>query len=371
MKRLTLSCLAVFLTSLVNAQIVANSNLFSVSDGTEISTTADITNNGTIDLGQSILYLRGSGQAITNNSMTPLTFFDLIIDAGDKTFDGEFDVTNRVDLLGGIVNISSGRLILRASASQQPIGVEASYFTGEFYNEGTGLKTFPIGTSDRFTPITLTNVNGTDPIIGLKAFNVGLALEGTTVPDRIENVSSSWHWELIALSDGGNFESSPIELPLNDEDASLINGDNLVYTIVQVDANFASVKNIGGQLNGNNVRSTAPATDQFFALAAVKNVKPQINNVITPFQDNANDYLRIQNITFFPDNEVILLDRWGTEVFRRANYQHPDDPSEPFEEDFSFLAPGNYMCIFRYIDGDTGVESIEKQTITVIKKGQP
>ncbi len=57
-------------------------------------------------------------------------------------------------------------------------------------------------------------------------------------------------------------------------------------------------------------------------------VQPDVNsvlfipNVITPNNDGYNDTWFIQNIGLFPSNSVIILNRWGDQVFVANNYQN-------------------------------------------------
>ena len=88
---------------------------------------------------------------------------------------------------------------------------------------------------------------------------------------------------------------------------------------------------------------------------------PVIHNIITPNKDNSNDFLFIEAISVYgDDNEVILLDRWGTEVYRQKNFRNFNDTDNPYDGSFDFLAPGNYICIVEYA-GQTA-----KQVITVL-----
>ena len=47
-----------------------------------------------------------------------------------------------------------------------------------------------------------------------------------------------------------------------------------------------------------------------------------IPNAITPNNDGANDHWFIQGLERFDDNEVIILNRWGDEVFTSKNYEN-------------------------------------------------
>lgn len=83
-----------------------------------------------------------------------------------------------------------------------------------------------------------------------------------------------------------------------------------------------------------------------------------IKNVVTANGDGMNDQLIIENIEQFPDNEVILIDRWGAEVFRTKNY----DNSWEFKRGENYLPAGNYVCVLK-----SGGKTYSR-TITVLKQ---
>jgi gliding motility-associated-like protein len=82
-----------------------------------------------------------------------------------------------------------------------------------------------------------------------------------------------------------------------------------------------------------------------------------IKNVITANGDGANDVLFIQDIEKFPDNEVVVLDRWNAEVFRKKNYNNDWDARDGDK----YLPSGNYVCIVKYRG------KVFSRTVTIIK----
>lgn len=84
-----------------------------------------------------------------------------------------------------------------------------------------------------------------------------------------------------------------------------------------------------------------------------------IKNVITANGDSKNAYLFIEGIDDFPDNEVILIDRWGMEVFNVSGYNNNWD----LRKNGDFIPAGNYVCIVRL----KGYNEVFKRSITVIK----
>lgn len=83
-----------------------------------------------------------------------------------------------------------------------------------------------------------------------------------------------------------------------------------------------------------------------------------IKNVVTANGDEKNAYLYISDIHKFPDNEVILIDRWGVEVFRANGYNNNWD----LTKDGKYLPAGNYICIVKV----KGRDEVLKRAITVI-----
>jgi gliding motility-associated-like protein len=85
-----------------------------------------------------------------------------------------------------------------------------------------------------------------------------------------------------------------------------------------------------------------------------------IKNVITANGDSQNGFLYIENIENFPSNEVVLLDRWGVEVFKKENYVNDWDA----RKNGDFLPPGQYVCVVKL--NETG--KVFSRTVSIIKR---
>ncbi len=85
-----------------------------------------------------------------------------------------------------------------------------------------------------------------------------------------------------------------------------------------------------------------------------------IKNVITANGDNQNGFLYIENIEKYPSNEVVLLDRWGVQVFKKDNYLNDWDARNNGE----FLPPGQYVCVVKI--NETG--KVLSRTVSIIKR---
>jgi gliding motility-associated-like protein len=64
-----------------------------------------------------------------------------------------------------------------------------------------------------------------------------------------------------------------------------------------------------------------------------------VNNAFSPNSDGINDYWVIRNIELYPDNEVIVLNRWGNEIYTMKNYDNTWDGSK--------LSEGTYFYILK------------------------
>jgi gliding motility-associated-like protein len=85
-----------------------------------------------------------------------------------------------------------------------------------------------------------------------------------------------------------------------------------------------------------------------------------IKNVITANGDEQNGFLYIENIEKFPSNQVMLLDRWGVEVFKQDNYLNNWDARKNGE----FLPAGQYVCVVKL--NETG--KVYTRTVSIIKR---
>jgi gliding motility-associated-like protein len=66
--------------------------------------------------------------------------------------------------------------------------------------------------------------------------------------------------------------------------------------------------------------------------ASIENI-----NIITPNGDNINDFLSFEYLSFYPDNEIFIFNRWGNELFRQKNYQNNWSGSEYDEGTYFYL----------------------------------
>ncbi|MDA3909906.1 MAG: gliding motility-associated C-terminal domain-containing protein [Bacteroidales bacterium] len=71
----------------------------------------------------------------------------------------------------------------------------------------------------------------------------------------------------------------------------------------------------------------------------VVGVELTVNNVFTPNSDGINDFFAISNLELYPDNELVVLNRWGNEVYSRKSYNNLWDGSN--------LSEGTYFYVLK------------------------
>jgi len=82
----------------------------------------------------------------------------------------------------------------------------------------------------------------------------------------------------------------------------------------------------------------------------------ELHNVFSPNNDGINDTWVVDNIGFYPDNELVILNRWGNEVYTQKNYQNDWDGSRLTEGTYFYLLDIN-IC---------GEQKVYKGYITIV-----
>jgi len=83
--------------------------------------------------------------------------------------------------------------------------------------------------------------------------------------------------------------------------------------------NIAPLETITYQVTGTVDECTATAQTTV-KVVDFMSLKPRL--IISPNNDGINDVWIIDNIDLFPDAEIVIVNRWQQEVFRKKNYQN-------------------------------------------------
>ena len=91
--------------------------------------------------------------------------------------------------------------------------------------------------------------------------------------------------------------------------------------------------------------------DEVVVEVSVKCQPMKVNSGFSPNNDGINDLLTIEGLEHYPNNELIIFNRWGAEIFKQVNYEEKWDGSY----DGLPLPDGTYFYILK--DGIGGRQS--------------
>jgi gliding motility-associated-like protein len=114
-------------------------------------------------------------------------------------------------------------------------------------------------------------------------------------------------------------------------------------------------------LNKEYILNNGLLQTQKIALSSIQNISQIIpNNILTPNGDGDNDIWIIKDIKQYPENEILVFDRAGRQVFYSKNYQNSWDG----KVEGKLLNEDIYYYIIKIIDGMKS--EIKKGYLTII-----
>lgn len=143
-------------------------------------------------------------------------------------------------------------------------------------------------------PITATGIVVTDSLPGQLAVTAILPPDEGTVTYNTARHIIEWRIDQLAMN-----QSSKLTITAKATDKGMVE-------------NVATVSAVTYDSVPQNNRSVH--VKEIFDL--------HIPNVITPNGDGSNDQLVVRGLERYPDNEMIILNRWGNHVFEQKQYQH-------------------------------------------------
>ena len=160
-----------------------------------------------------------------------------------------------------------------------------------------------------------------------------------TVPDPYYFESDS-----VCLGDELNIYSYN-DNPYNTFSWTDSNGDTLAYgdsVLINSMNYFVGLNDIN--LNIENVCGQIESINSFYVEAC------ELPNIITPNNDNLNDYLFTHFAVVYSDVSLTILNRWGTKVYETNNY---DNSWNGVDKNGNPLKNGTYYYILTYNNGDS------------------
>lgn len=95
-------------------------------------------------------------------------------------------------------------------------------------------------------------------------------------------------------------------------------------------------ENPGDYLICLHVENAVGCIDSLCEIVPVAPAEVSIPNIVTPNGDGANDLLEFQYLEFYPDNHLVIVDRWGIVIYEATNYENDWDGSAYSEGTYFF-----------------------------------
>ncbi|HZY81785.1 MAG TPA: gliding motility-associated C-terminal domain-containing protein, partial [Cyclobacteriaceae bacterium] len=273
----------------------------------------------------------------------------VISGGGQKEFLADIFVKSQLVLTDGILVSKNGARIVMDNDVAIVGGSDAAHINGPVEIKGSGDWLFPIGNGSTYLPVLIFGASGANPfgIVTLHELANGETLSGEL---ELEKLSTKRYWELAS---GGNLEGATISLPTPADERSI--GPELV--VAASNTPLTGYQNLGVSDGITTyVRSEKAPTFKYYAAAKLLIDRAiDVYNAISPGNDGKNDFMTIQNIEFYPDNKVVIHNRWGDRVYEVTGYDNNQNAFTGHSSNGNRLPAGTY---FYTIDLGNGSEKV-------------
>lgn len=301
---------------------------------------------------------------------SPSSFYDVLFNKSGA--EHSFHLTNDI-ATAGTVNLTNGVVLMDKAqggafvflkGSKAINAKNSSHVDGEVTKKGSSSFQYPIGDKGyyRFASISAP-VNEAEIYTGeylLENSNSKYPHASRTGVLQAINDQEYWIINQSVKTD----QSVIVSLSYNSATTpqSFVDNAELLHVVRWDDIQKLWVDE-GGVVNQAEQTVTTPVKVEgfgVFTLATVK--KPLLNpgdvviyNGVTPDNDGMNDYFIIDNINYFPNNNVTIYNRWGRKVFATHNYNSNGNVFKGYAEGVDVvgkgekLPTGTYYYVVEYL----------------------
>lgn len=367
-------------TLYVEGNVQLETNNGSITNKGELILKEDWENNsnsiGLINNGKGKVTMSGDAQKIKGNSIT--TFYELELNGVNTVKDAEIKVLidSLLKLNGAVMETNSYQVhLLNANTNAIEWNTNGYVSTqalgGQLVrNTNTTLPyAFPLGNNTlthqyRVVEITPTSVNNNTFGAALLAESInttsGTSVSGAIAPynendkeDRIKDLNTSYYHSVYQYNATENAE---IKFYYFKDDS-----ENLFTSVAQwkvpenqwIDEKYTITSPSSSLPNYGNPNSVASNTNvSNFNADIFTFVKSNlfIPNGFSPGIDGYNDFFVIENIEQYTDNKLVILNRWGNEIYKASPYKNTWDGTANSNDLFlqgEKIADGTYFYILK------------------------
>lgn len=264
----------------------------------------------------------------------PSKHFDVLFynSSGQYPFNLNSDmiVNGIANFRDGIVKINKnlGGQLLFGNGSSHMNANDKSYAEGMVEKLGDNLFTFPIG---KFGYYRLAGISAPAQVVDNYSGEYFQENTNNLYPhkDKTGIIDIVNHEEYWTIKQSNNTQGSVmVTLSWHDQTTPAEFKGTESLHIVRWDENQKLWVDEGGVIDQAKKTITTPVQVDGFGVFTLGKVKEKflnpgdvvIYNGVSPDGDGRNDYLIIDNINHFPNNNVLIFNRWGRKVYETSSY---------------------------------------------------
>lgn len=337
-KIISLLLLCFWVKILISQEAFHNFGNVQIHDQGQIGFHIDIINDGDFDDNLGLAGFYNSNNSLTISGTNEPIFFDMEVDvSNDLFFEVSTGVTNFFDFING--RIITPRNDIGVTLDFRNNGIysnesDNTHVDGYVNNVGDLDFRFPIGDDFRLRTMTVVPLDNTFTLYKAAYFfenpSFPSTLPGFFNTDLFQNtlsiISEKEYWDLDGIL--------PVRVTLTwDEQSDIpVLADELSsLRVVGFSTALNQWVNLGnstfsGTMSSGEITSDIIEPNLYSALTFGSVLRGNgaitVYTLMSPNGDGKNDTLIIEGLETSPDNELILFNRWGVEVFRKKNYDN-------------------------------------------------
>ncbi len=329
--------LSFFMTTAINAQtLFKNFGDIQMHSNAKIGFHTDVINDGKFDenLGFAGFY-SDSGIRTVSGLNRPI-FYNVEIDAvDDLELKTSLGVTNELEYINGKVITPRNDINISLDFIRHNfyVGEDNDRHTDGYSSVTSNLEfVFPIGDDDRLRPMIIPNqniesyFNGAyffeNPNSTVTFFN-NMNFDTSLKQVFLDNISQHEYWDLDGETETKvtltwDFESNIQSISDNLNTLRVVGWNKLEGKWFDLGGNEINGNFTSGRLTSD---SFTPNEYEIITIGSISNGEiDNVNILISPNDDNKNDFLVFEGLELFNKNKLSVFNRWGNSVLEVENY---------------------------------------------------